>query len=128
VESGFSFLTQSTLIVASVAPTAVVPLTDPDQATTTLSIPNAGATDALTEAALPTGIPSRIVPQDGIPDGTDLTGLTLISILFDSQLNWPFVASHQDSSSQIFAFFPQVLQTALGLSRRLTPPLLVFKI
>lgn len=116
MESNFSFLTQSTLIVASVAPTAAVPLTDPDQPTTTLNIPNAGATNSLTQAALPTGIPSRIFPQNGIPDGTDMSGLTLISILFNSELNWPFVASHQDSSSQIFAFFPTVLQTALGLS------------
>jgi hypothetical protein len=116
VESNFSFLTQSTLIVASVAPTIAAPLTDPDQATTTLSIPGSAPTDSLTQAALPTGIPSRIVPQNGIPGGTDLTGLTLISILFDSELNWPFVTTNQDSSSQIFAFFPSVLQNALGLS------------
>jgi hypothetical protein len=117
VESGFSFLTQSTLIVAPVAPTpAAIPLTDPDQATTTLSIPDVAPTNTLTQAALPTGIPSRIFPQDGIPDGTDLSGLTLISILFNQELNWQFVATHQDSSSQIFAFFPTVLQTALGIT------------
>jgi hypothetical protein len=61
-----------------------------------------------------------IYPQNGIPDGQDLTGFSLISILFNQELNWEFVATNQDSSSQIFAFFPIVLQTALGIGRELT--------
>ena len=70
------------------------------------------------QVPLPTGLPSRIYPQDGVSETADLSGFTLISILFNQELNWQFVATNQDSSSQIFAYFPLVLQTALGVGRK----------
>jgi len=47
--------------------------------------------------------------------GQDLSGFTIISILFNQELNWPFVVSNQISSSQIFAYLPVIITTALGL-------------
>jgi len=46
-----------------------------------------------------------------------LSGYTVISILFNQQLNWEFEATNSDSSSQIFAYFPGVISTALGINQ-----------
>ena len=50
------------------------------------------------------------------PTTTNLDGYTLISVLFNKQLNWDFVTKNQVTSSQIFAYFPIVVQTALGIT------------
>ncbi|KAJ3755780.1 hypothetical protein EV360DRAFT_49138, partial [Lentinula raphanica] len=118
VPSDLSFvLTQTTLEVASVSSTPTSrTLTNPDQATTTLSQTTLSASAPLATAALPSSLPYRILPQDQISSSDDLTGYTLVSLLFDLQLNWPFVVNSADSSSQLFAFMPVILQTALGLT------------
>jgi hypothetical protein len=46
----------------------------------------------------------------------DLSGYTMISILFNQELNWAFVASSTTSSSQIFAWLPAIIHTALDIS------------
>ncbi|KAF9442656.1 hypothetical protein P691DRAFT_464796 [Macrolepiota fuliginosa MF-IS2] len=116
IAPGLSFvLTESSLAFASVpTTTAALTLTDPDEATTTEAIPTASA---LTNSVpLPTGIPARIFPREQLDPGTDLSGYTLISILFNNELNWPFVVTSPLSSSQIFAYVPVLLTTALGIT------------
>lgn len=101
----------ASLPTSSASPT----LTDPDQATTTVDPISTSAT--VVAATLPTGIPNRIYPADRLDINTvDTTGLTLISILFNQGLNWPFVVNNQVSSSQIFALLPAIIGTALGIS------------
>jgi len=111
----YSFLTQSSLAVDATTAPDTASFTDPDQATTTFEPESASPSSVPTLAPLPAGMPARIYSQDQIPPTQDLTGLTLISILFNSALNWPFVVGNPVASSQIFAYFPTVIQTALEL-------------
>lgn len=64
---------------------------------------------------LPSGMPARIYPPDRLDPNTNLTGYTFIAILFDLELNWPFVVSSPISSTQIFAYIPIIISTALGI-------------
>ncbi|GLB45516.1 putative biological adhesion [Lyophyllum shimeji] len=119
INSDLSFvLTESSLIYASLPTTTAEPtLTDPDQATTTVNTQN-GPTPAttLSAAPLPTGIPGRIYPRVQLDlSSVDASKYTLISILFNQELNWPFVVTNQISSSQIFAWIPAIISTALGV-------------
>jgi hypothetical protein len=95
-------------------------MSNPDEATTTLNTETAGsaavATATFLAAPLPSDLPSRIYPRNGYQKGEDVTGFTLISLLFNQELNWPFVARNELSSAQIFAYMPAILNTALGLS------------
>lgn len=68
-------------------------------------------------AALPTGLPNKIYPVNRLSTESDLDGMTLISILFSSMLNWPFVVSDSVSSSQLFAYVPVLITSALELGR-----------
>ncbi|KAH9846427.1 hypothetical protein C2E23DRAFT_872378 [Lenzites betulinus] len=121
VNSQFSaFVTQSSLFLAPTSSSsASTTLTDPDAATTfNLTIPTttAAADSKPTQAPLPSNLPSVIFPAEGShPGDPDLTGYTLISILFDSALSWSFVTGNSGSPSQIFAWMPLIIQTALGL-------------
>ena len=40
---------------------------------------------------------------------------TVITVLFNQQLNWVLETSNSDPSSQMFAYFPGVISTALGI-------------
>jgi hypothetical protein len=122
VTSDLSFvLTETSLALASLASTgsAAGTLTDPDAATTTVSpvaSPPPAAATTLAAQALPAGIPSRIYPPAQLDLKQDFSGYTLISILFNQELNWPFVVNSPIASSQIFAFVPPLVYTALGVS------------
>jgi len=61
-------------------------------------------------------MPARILPAQGIPPGTDLSGYTFISILFDPSLRWSWVTTNSDSASQLFAYTPILIQSALGIT------------
>jgi len=76
------------------------------------------ATVALATATLPSDLPSLILPgsAEQIPAGANLSGYTLVSLLFDLQLNWPFVVGNSETTSQLFAWIPVILQTALSLN------------
>lgn len=67
---------------------------------------------------MPSGLPSRILPGEGgvNPQTDDLTGYSMISVLFDSGLGWEFVVDNDMSPTEIFAWFPQLVETALGIS------------
>ncbi|KAF8177860.1 hypothetical protein BJ912DRAFT_856656 [Pholiota molesta] len=120
VDPGLTFvLTETSLAVAATpSSTPATTLTDPDQATSTATpLPdNSAAAATATSVPLPSGIPGRILPSDQLDPTTDTTGYTLISILFDSSLNWPFVVNSPVSSSQIFAYVPVLIGTALGIT------------
>jgi len=120
VEPGLSFvLTESSLAFASVPTTSVtVSITDPDAATTTVATGTVSATAAITTPALPPGIPARIFPRDqlDLTDKSQFNGYTLISILFNNELNWPFVVNNSLASSQIFAYTPVIIDAALRIS------------
>ena len=94
-------------------------LTDPDQVPTSTSFSTAGTpTAAPSVVSLPSGVPARIVPGSGgvDPSGDDLNGFTLIAILFDQGLNWETVVQNTDSPGQIFAWLPDLIQTALSIT------------
>lgn len=106
-------------------------LTDPDQDPTSTSFATAGTPSvAPSDAPLPSGIPARIVP--GASDGDDvdpsvdnLSGFTLVAILFDQGFNWDFVVQNTDSAGQIFKFLPTMIQTALGVTGMLSFPFVI---
>ena len=113
IDSKISFiLTISSLALNSIPTTPAISLTNPDQASSTALPANAVPTTSL---PLPSGMPARIYPPDRLDPNTDLTGYTFIAILFDLELNWPFVVLNSISSTQIFAYMPIILTTALGI-------------
>ncbi|KAI0785163.1 hypothetical protein C8Q75DRAFT_723072 [Abortiporus biennis] len=125
IPSQFTFLTQSSLLVASsLTPTETpsVTLTNPDEPTSSVSVdstaaPAADNTAPPPPAALPTTLPSQIVPANGVDPGVDnLDGYTPIAILYSSDLRWEFVAKNPDSASQIFAWTSASIQYALSLT------------
>lgn len=94
-------------------------LTDPDQAPTPTSFSTTRTpTAAPSIVSLPSGVPARIVPgSGGVDPGVDnLSGYTLIAILFDQGLNWETVVQNPDSPGQIFAWLPDLIQTTLSLT------------
>jgi len=92
-------------------------LTDPDAATSTVSLVGVSVTSSATSAPLPSNMPARIYPADGgVTSGDDLTGYTAISIMFKPQLGWAFVATNTISAGQILAYMPTVLMTALDIT------------
>jgi len=102
--------------------TAAGTLTDPDQAPTTVESSAANPATTILVPTLPSGIPNRIYPADQLSPTTDLTGYTLISILFNQELNWPFVVNSQISASQIFAYMPVLITTALDITGKVFSP------
>jgi hypothetical protein len=46
-----------------------------------------------------------------------LDGMTFISLVFGPALGWEWVATNTDTSAQLLAYTPLVLQNALGLTR-----------
>ncbi|KAF8621399.1 hypothetical protein AX15_007811, partial [Amanita polypyramis BW_CC] len=115
VNSMFSWITtESSLALASVAPTKSLTITNPDAPTTTFSLsPSASGANV---PPLPSGIPYRIYPMSQLPNGgSAIPGYTMISILFNQELNWPFVVSNWLSSSQIFAYIPVLITMALNI-------------
>jgi hypothetical protein len=113
IDPNISFiLSLSSLAVTSVPTNPPVSLTNPDQALSAASPVSAVPTSMV---SLPSGIPARIYPPDRLDPNTDLTGYTFIGILFDLELNWPFVVASPVSSTQIFAYIPIIIATALGI-------------
>ncbi|RDX46523.1 hypothetical protein OH76DRAFT_1355850, partial [Lentinus brumalis] len=120
VNSQFTFVTETSLAVASQpssSSSVTSSLTDPDEPTTTFSVAASSAADTKpTQAPLPSGLPTQIFPAEGSkPSDPDLDGYSLISLLFDSGLNWDFVVNNANSSSQIFAWMSPILQASLSL-------------
>ena len=113
IDSEISFiLTITSLALNSIPSTPSNSLTNPDQASSTASPASAVPTTSL---PLPSGMPSRVYPPHRLDSNTDLTGYTFIGILFDLELNWPFVVTSPISSTQIFAYIPIIIATALGI-------------
>jgi hypothetical protein len=52
-----------------------------------------------------------------LEDTKNVEGMTLVAFLFDGSLNWKFVYENSDSPAQFFVYMPQIIQTALGISR-----------
>lgn len=104
-------------------------LTDPDQVPTSTSFSTSRTpTVAPSIVSLPSGVPARIVPgSGGVDPGVDnLNGYTLIAILFTLELSWETVVQNPDSPGQIFAWLPELIQTALGITSMRFPSLLDF--
>ena len=89
-------------------------MTNPDQAATTQPLSSGALTSTPSAAPLPSGLPSVILPQPQLNLSLVPTDYVLINILFNNSLNWEFVATNADSPGQIFAYFPDVIATALG--------------
>ncbi|KAF9778560.1 hypothetical protein BJ322DRAFT_1101964 [Thelephora terrestris] len=117
----FEWLTQSSLIFSSISTSELdsMTLTDPDQVPTPTSFSSTGTpTAAPSVVSLPSGYPARIVPGSGgvDPADVDLSGFSLIAILFDQGLNWATVVQNTDSPGQIFAWLPPLIQSALSIT------------
>ncbi|KAG6876703.1 hypothetical protein C0993_000967 [Termitomyces sp. T159_Od127] len=120
-----SVLSIPSLAVAPL-PTTTSPatITNPDAPPLTFSLSLESGTAQITTPAqpLPSGLPSRIV----LPTLLDLNQVTSqyqgITITFDEDLNWSFVVDSQLSSSQIFAWLPVIIQTALNLTCKIRAP------
>ncbi|KIL61903.1 hypothetical protein M378DRAFT_813415 [Amanita muscaria Koide BX008] len=119
INSQFTWVaTETSLAVAATSsPTATFSLTNPDAPTTTVSNIVGNPTSVVVNPPpLPSGIPWRIYPKDSQTGmGGEIPNFTLISILFNQELNWPFVVANSLSSSQIFAWVPVLITTALGI-------------
>jgi hypothetical protein len=118
-------LTITSLALNSIASTPSVSLTNPDQASSTALPTSAVPTTSL---PLPSGMPARIYPPDRLDPNTDLTGYTFIAILFDLELNWPFVVTSPISSTQIFAYIPIIISTALGIEGKFSFSFILLKL
>jgi hypothetical protein len=66
---------------------------------------------------LPDGLPKRIYPNDSGAQKNKDGSKTLISILFDDALRWPFVVNSTLSASQIFALTPFLIGAATGVKQ-----------
>jgi hypothetical protein len=118
IDSQISFILSITsLALNSIPTTPAISLTNPDQASSTAS---PVTTVPPTSLPLPSGMPARIYPADRLDSNTDLTGYTFIAILFDLELNWPFVVENSVSSTQIFAYVPIIIATALGIQSKIS--------
>ncbi|KAG6874978.1 hypothetical protein C0992_005719 [Termitomyces sp. T32_za158] len=106
--------------ISAPSPTTTLPtFMNPDMAPTTIAqAPQSGSTPVTTIPAQPlsTGIPGRISPPTMLDLNQVSSDYTMISILFDEELNWPFVVSNQVSSSQIFSYIPVIIQNALSIT------------
>ncbi|KAI0629860.1 hypothetical protein C8Q77DRAFT_1220048 [Trametes polyzona] len=121
VNSEFTFVTQSSLFLATTPSSSVAPtVSNPDEPTASFTVTplsSAAADSKPTQAPLPSNIPLEIFPATGSqPGDPDLVGYSEISILFDSALNWKFVVQNSTSSSQIFAWMTPILLTSLTLA------------
>jgi len=67
-------------------------------------------------APLPAGLAARIYPADSVDPSQVTSNYTLVSILFDQALNWPFVANNTQSSLELFAWMPTIISTSLNIS------------
>ncbi|KAK0464767.1 uncharacterized protein EV420DRAFT_1263688, partial [Desarmillaria tabescens] len=119
VPSDLSFvLTASSLQIDSQpTTTSSQSFSDPDQVTTSISDIQSTPATTFTAASLPTNLPSRIFPKNGMTGDEDLTGYTFISIAFSTAtLGWVYVTQNSLTSSQILAYTPAILVNALGLT------------
>ena len=123
--SQFSYVTMSSLLGTSLQSSSIPPtLTNPDAATTTLSLPGPSnsSTDSPTGAPLPAYLPARIYAPDQDLINTLPSDYTICSLLFTSFLSWAFVAQNTQSQGQIFSWAPIIIATALNISTSQTPP------
>ncbi|KAI0051066.1 hypothetical protein FA95DRAFT_1570146 [Auriscalpium vulgare] len=110
-QSQLSYVTETTLLFTSVPTSSAASQSDPDAPATTLSL--SAIPSSASQAPLPSDLASRIYPPGDTPSpGSDYT---LISVLFDSDLSWEFVANNVESQGQLFLWFPAVVQAALGI-------------
>ncbi|KAF9809588.1 hypothetical protein IEO21_07359 [Rhodonia placenta] len=121
-ESQFSYVTESTLILASPTSTfsssSVSSQTNPDQPTSTFSFASqsVSATASPTAAPLPTWLPTTIVPPTQLDIAEIPNNYTAVNILFQNTLNWALVANNTESSGQIFEWMPTLVASSLGIS------------
>ncbi|KAI0685008.1 hypothetical protein BC835DRAFT_1291373, partial [Cytidiella melzeri] len=131
VASQFSgIVTETSLIISLTASEgSTLSLSNPDEPTSGVSLATTlAATAAPSQAPLPNNIPSRIYLPSGMPTSPG-PSYTLITLLLDNALPWKLVATNDDSANQIFAWFPVIISTALGIDQTdvTTVALQVFK-
>ncbi|KAH0832218.1 hypothetical protein J3R83DRAFT_13181 [Lanmaoa asiatica] len=114
--SNYNYLsTVSLLLLNSASPTTSYTASGPDLAPTTHSLLSVAPTASPPVAPLPSGLPQVILPQPVLNIDTLPSSDQVISVLFNSSLNWKFVAENIDSPGQIFEYLPIVIATALGI-------------
>lgn len=123
--SNFNYLTTvSTLLLNTASPTPSVTVSNPDQPATTLSLLSVPPAAAPTAPPLPNDLPRVILPQPALDISSVPNSDTMINVLFNDSLNWPFVARNADSPGQIFEYFPTVIATALNINGMSFKPVL----
>ncbi|KAF2774582.1 hypothetical protein EJ03DRAFT_347174 [Teratosphaeria nubilosa] len=63
---------------------------------------------------MPTTMPALVQPPGGMPEAP--VNFTLIQVGFNYGLNYPFVVSSENTTTQIFEFLPQGIAYGLGIS------------
>lgn len=117
--SQFSYVTITSLLGTSIPSSSIPPtLTNPDAATTTLSLPDPSnsAAGPVSSALLPSDIPARIYPPVPLDTSTLPNDDVLCSLLFDAFLSWGFVFKNTQSQGQIFGWTPIIVARALNIS------------
>lgn len=122
--SQFSYVTESSLLGTSLSTSSIPPtLTNPDAATTTLSLPDPSnsVTGSGPGAPLPSYLPARIYAPDQVDVNSLPSDYTLVALLFSSFLSWQFVAQNTQSQGQIFDWTPIIVANALNISAAQAP-------
>ncbi|KAL1744089.1 hypothetical protein HDZ31DRAFT_39479, partial [Schizophyllum fasciatum] len=121
VNSQYSWITSESLAFApdstSTSSTPITTNTDPDAPTSTFDPNTIQPSTTLSVSSLPSSLPRRIYPANGLDSESDTSDKTLISLLFNiGSLNWDFVSTSDVSASQIFAYMPIIIQNSLGIT------------
>jgi hypothetical protein len=66
---------------------------------------------------LPPNLPEMILPVPPLDTSPqNLAGMTLITLLFEPQLGYQFVLGNEQTQGQVWAFMPQAIGNALGIT------------
>ena len=117
-QTQLSYVTVTSLLLApsSVTSSFSDTLSDPDAVPPTLTLATpSNSPPTATPINLPPDLPARIYPPEQV-DTDSLSGYTLVSILFESSLSWPFVAGSAQVQGELLLYFPSLVSFALDIN------------
>ena len=93
VPSDLSFVLSASSLAVAPLPTTTssLTITNPDAPPTTLPLVSGSSTSPVTAQPLPSELPSGIFPPTPLDLNQVTSQYTMISILFNEELNWPFL-------------------------------------
>jgi len=117
IPSQFSFLTASSLEITHAPSASVNPtITDPDVPQSMIPVSATGT--AVATPTLPPNLPQQILPNPPLDmSPSNLDGDTFVTIAFNLDLNFQFVAGDLQTQGQIFLYMPILLGSVLGVDQ-----------